>query len=49
MKFEINFNSLAKMWVVWKISQNFAGETIGAEAVKRFKSKRAAENWVAKQ
>lgn len=49
MKFEINFNFFTKMWVVWKITQNSAGETIAAEVVKRFKSKRAAENWVAKQ
>lgn len=49
MAFEINFNFFTKTWNVWKITRNLAGETISAEVVKRFKSKRAAENWVAKQ
>lgn len=49
MTFEINFNFRTKTWNVWKITRNLAGETISAEVVKRFKSKRAAENWVAKQ
>lgn len=49
MAFEINFNNLTQTWTVWKIIRNFTGETVSAEIVKRFKSKRAAENWVAKQ
>ena len=49
MTFEINFNFFTKTWTVWQVTRNFSGETISAEVVKRFKSKRAAENWVAKQ
>lgn len=49
MAFEINFNLFTKTWTVWKVTRNFAGETIAAEVVRRFKSKQAAENWVAKQ
>ena len=44
MKYDIHYNRITNMWVVWKITDN--GNT--QEVVKRFKTEKAAKNWIAK-
>ena len=42
MKYDIYYNHVTDMWMVWEIMGNT--QTV----VKRFKTEKAAKNWIAK-
>lgn len=43
MKYQVQYNPVAKLYVVWAVY------TYGAEAVKHFKTEAGARRWIEKQ
>ena len=47
MKYEISYNQALQIWEVWRGTTY--GDRYYSELVKRFKTRKGAENWVAKR
>lgn len=44
MRYDIHYNHITNIWVVWEITDGGNTQTV----VKRFKTEKAAKNWIAK-